>query len=168
MDSAKKAQMRPPAASASAMAASAAAFPSMCRPLQDRPRLTTKPSTSLACRTCTVRPAPGPCKKLPSIACASQAPHDQILEKEKGRSACVLRLTSHPRGPTGCGGAPVGVGAGQHVHPGLAALAAGALILEGRHVDEQAGVPMVRAANDGHMIRARPRLREYRIVPPQQ
>lgn len=64
-----------------------------------------------------------------------------------------------PEGPTGCGSAPVRVGAGQHVHPGLAPLAAWALELEGGHVDQQAGVPMVRAAHDGHMLRARPRLR---------
>ena len=74
-------------------------------------------------------------------------------------TACALCTMSQPRGPTGCGGAPVGVGAGQHVHPGLAALAAGALILEGRHVDQQAGVPVICAAHDGHMLRARPCLR---------
>jgi len=55
-------------------------------------------------------------------------------------------------------GAPVGVGAGQDVHPRLAALAAGALELEGGHVDQHARVPVVRAAHHGDVLRARPRL----------
>ena len=105
-------------------------------------------------------PAQGPCKELPSEGrCQPSAALSGSDNPTARPSACALRLMSDPWGPTGCGGAPVGVGAGQHVHPGLAALAAGALVLEGRHVDEQAGVPMVRAAYDGHMLRARPRLR---------